>query len=89
MTGLPFDPDWVIAPGSTLRELWESRDYPDDYGERVGLSFETVRGIMEGDEITAEIATRLKLLTGVGERFWLALEHNYRVGLAAGKTRVR
>lgn len=86
---LPFDPDYVVAPGDTLREWWEKRSLPAEHGERVGLSVDTLRGIMDGStEITPEIAARLKLLTGIGELFWLALEHNYRVGLAAGKTRV-
>lgn len=90
----PFNPDWVVAPGDTLRDCldampgfadWDS----DDFDWVFGIDREQMRRLLDGDEpIDEQLADKLELLTGVNARMWLALEHNYRVGLAAGKKRV-
>jgi HTH-type transcriptional regulator / antitoxin HigA len=82
-----FDPDWVIAPGETLREWFEANHLPLSVGEHYGLDQRTLAGIFVGKrKITKPIAQKLCNLTQVGAPFWLALEHNFRVGLASGKT---
>lgn len=55
-------------------------------GEKYGLPEATLEGIFVGKKrITPEIAQRLCNLTFVAAPFWLALEQNFRVGLASGK----
>lgn len=89
-----FDPDWVVAPGETLADVMDERgfdvsEYAQGDGEWLfGITHEQMRGLVAGDEpIDDELASKLERLTGVSARMWLALERNYRVGLAAGKTR--
>lgn len=90
MTGLPFDPDWVIAPGETLKDWFGSIGLPWSISETHGISAAQLQLIFDGDEpITFKLAHQLMAMTGISAQFWQALEHNYRVGLAAGKTRVR
>lgn len=88
----PFDPDWVVSPGETLRECLEERGFdPEDFAGGdgywlFGITRAQMRGLLDGDDpIDAELAEKLERLTGVPARMWLALEHNFRVGLAAGK----
>lgn len=85
----PFDPDWVVAPGETLREWFEYHNLPKSIAQNYGISEKMLERIFDGSQrIRAPIAQRLCNMTLIGAPFWLALEHNYRVGLAAGKTRV-
>jgi HTH-type transcriptional regulator/antitoxin HigA len=87
---MPFDPDWVIPPGETLRDWFEEIGLPYAVAERYGISQRTLGRLLDGKQkITPALAQKLCNLTHVGAPFWLALEHNYRVGLAAGKTVVR
>lgn len=85
----PFDPDWVISPGETLREWMEEN----------GLSLRVtamccaqmdparLRGILDGKrKITTDAAHRLAHGTGIPARLWLNLERAFRQGLAEGKT---
>jgi plasmid maintenance system antidote protein VapI len=81
-----FDPDWVVHPGATLREWFEENGLPLRTARRYGIDRSTLNGLFDGSvEIDEELAQRLSDLTGVNPRFWLAYEHNFRVGLAAGK----
>lgn len=81
-----FDPDWVVAPGETLGEWFEDNGLPHSVAQQYGISERTLRGVLRGTmKITPPLAQKLCNLTHVGAPFWLALEHNFRVGLAAGK----
>lgn len=87
MTSKPFDPDYVVAPGETLREWFDDVGLPLSVAALYGLDERTLQRIFDGKQkITPAIAQRLCNLTHVGAPFWLALEQNFRVGLAAGKT---
>jgi plasmid maintenance system antidote protein VapI len=82
-----FDPDWVVAPGETLADWFEEIGLPKSAASRFGLSERTLNGVLAGTtKITPAIARKLGNLTGIGAPMWLALEHNFRVGLAAGKS---
>jgi HTH-type transcriptional regulator / antitoxin HigA len=84
----PFDPDWVVAPGETLAEWFESIGLPKSVARQYGIPDEQLEKILAGEEpIDEALAQRLCNLTFVGAPFWLNMEHNYRVGLAAGKRR--
>jgi plasmid maintenance system antidote protein VapI len=86
----PFDPDWVVAPGETLEEWFDSLGVPKDTARHYGITAAQLERILAGDEpIDEKLAQKLCNLTLIGAPMWLALEHNYRVGLAAGKTRTR
>lgn len=72
----PFKPDWTIAPAATLQEWMEEQDaiLPD----------ERIQEVLNRKPLTSQHAELLEQVTGIPARFWLALEHNYRAGLAAG-----
>ena len=88
----PFDPDWVISPGETLR------DWIEENGLTV-RSTATVCGRMDPKElqrildgvrhVTPKVAEKLAYGTGIPARLWLNLERQFRKGLAEGKTWVR
>lgn len=85
----PFDPDWVIAPGETLADWFAENHLPHSIAGQYGIPSRTLRRILAGnEEIRPALAKKLCNLTHIGAPFWLALEHNYRAGLAAGKKRV-
>lgn len=83
----PFDPDWVVRPGATLRE-WrdEHRLTIAQAALRCGMLATTFEGIERGlASITPNLARGLAMGTGVSAEFWLARERDYRDGLARGK----
>lgn len=83
---MTFDPDYVVAPGETLEEWFENMCLPLSIGRYYGLSGPQLRRLFEGRlKITPKVAQKLCNMTHVGAPFWLAAEHNFRVGLAAGK----
>lgn len=85
MTG--FDPDWVVAPGETLREWFDELHLPHSIAEHYDISARTLQRLLDGKQpITPKLAAQLEGMTQISARMWLALEHNFRVGLAAGKT---
>lgn len=82
----PFDPDWVVAPGETLAEWLDEIGLPKSAAVKFGISERTLDGVLRGKtKITPALAQKLCNLTMIGAPFWLALDHNFRVGLAAGK----
>lgn len=86
MTRTSFDPDWVVHPGATLKDWFEEMGVPLSVATHYGITERTLKRLFEGKQrITPTLAQRLCDLTHVGAPFWLALEHNFRVGLAAGK----
>lgn len=105
-----YRPDYVVAPGETLRAWFgergldctrwekpgsavenrarEARWMGSAYAlaESCGIEADELAGLLAGTEpITSIVSLRLQEMTGVGAMFWLALEHNFREGLAAGK----
>jgi plasmid maintenance system antidote protein VapI len=60
---------------------------PTSIAGHYGISEKMLKRIFDGRQrIGPTIAQRLCNMTHIGAPFWLALEHNFRVGLAAGKT---
>lgn len=86
----PFEPDWVIAPGETLREYIDESTTESALALACGqMPIDMLRGILAGDvAITTEIAQGLFMGTGISVRVWLNMEDAYRAGLAAGKPRL-
>ncbi len=86
-TVFPFDPDWVVAPGETLKEWREDNGLPLRAAAKACyLNPETYEGVEAGTEpITEDMAQRLALGTQITAPLWLNLERVYRTGLKAGK----
>ena len=84
-----FNPDWVVAPGDTLEEWFNYIGMPYSVAWNIyDIPERTLKGVLRGTtHISPTLAQKLCNLTFVPAPFWLALEHNYRVGLAAGKLR--
>lgn len=84
----PWNPDYCVRPGLTLAELLEDIGLPmGSYARLTGLPEKRILEIVAGSPISEEDATGLARIPigSPSARFWLALEHNYRVALAAGK----
>lgn len=83
---MTFDPDYVVAPGETLDDWFQEMGLPYTISDHYGIPQRTLSGLLAGTKkINPELAQKLCNMTFVGAPFWLALEHNFRVGLAAGK----
>lgn len=87
-----FDPDWVIAPSETLKEYMEDLGLKPEYlavmvvgRDRKNEVLPLIVDVLERRPLGDAHAALLAKATGVSEVFWRNLEHNYRVGLAAGK----
>lgn len=83
-----WDRDWVVSPGEVLREWIEERGL----GVKVTamacrhMAPSVLEKILSGERpITERDAARLATGTHIPKAFWLAFEHNFRTGLAAGK----
>ena len=80
---LKFNPDYAVAPGTTLREVLEERGIgQSDLAIRTGLAEKTVSQIINGvAPLSCETAGKLELALGVPARFWNTRELHYREGL--------
>lgn len=88
---MKFDPDWVVAPGETLREWREHSGLPEKAAATAcgRMPLAQYKRVEAGDEpIDATLAWMLGIGTGIPSFLWENLERAYRAGLAAGKTRV-
>lgn len=87
-----YEPDYVLHPGATLRECLLQDWGTISTGRHVaaaihGIPEDAVDAILAGEQpIDEDTAHRLFGLTQIPARFWLSLEHNFREGLAAGKS---
>jgi plasmid maintenance system antidote protein VapI len=84
-----FNPDWVVHPGSTLREWREENHLPASAAAMAcaGMPLVLYRGVEAGSEpITENVAAGLAHGTGIPATLWLNLERIFRAGLAQGKT---
>ena len=84
-----FNPDWVVHPGSTLREWREENHLP--VGAAALACARMPRDLYEQVEagsapITEPIAKGLEWGTHIPATLWMNLERIFRAGLAAGKT---
>lgn len=87
----PFTPDWCIAPAATLHEWMVDNNLNVRVlaaccvhrAERTRAEI-AIQAVLDRKPLTPKHAALLAKGTGISERMWLALEHNYRGGLAAG-----
>ena len=90
-----FKPDWCLAPAATLREWLDENGLSPRVAVAGGVprhrrdeAAAMIEQVLDRQPLTGEHARILEKGTGIPARFWLALEHNYRAGLAAGLTDV-
>ena len=89
-----FRPDWTIAPGEILRDWMEETGLKHVSVLAVACNGKAQQAAAEaciGDVLDRKPLTRVHAAclargTGIPAKMWLALEHNYRAGLAAGLT---
>lgn len=76
----PFEPDYRVPPGETLKELMDLRSYTElDVAVALGMSPVELRRMVEGaSPVTPEVAEGLEEITGLPAQMWLNLEANYR-----------
>ena len=79
-----FQPDYVVPPGDTLRELLEERGMSQaELAIRTDMAEKTISQIISGDApITLETSRRLELVLGASSSFWNNRELAYREELA-------
>jgi addiction module HigA family antidote len=84
MARYPYEPDYAVPPGLTLRETIDALGIDQsELAARADLSAEHVSQIIKGiAPITHDAAIRLERVTGVPARMWNNLEANYREQLA-------
>ena len=76
----PFDPDFAIPPGETLKDVMASLGMSrKELADQTGWTTHIIDRILKGDQpITLEMANRLETTTGVPARLWNNLEVQYR-----------
>ncbi len=75
-----FKPDYIVAPGATLRETLETRGMSQaEFARRADLSTKHVNQIIQGEApITLDTAFALELVTDVPADVWTGLEATYQ-----------
>jgi plasmid maintenance system antidote protein VapI len=86
-----FDPDWVVAPAETLREWLEEHNLtPEVLAVACGgkahetTSMAHIKAVLSREPMSELTAMIIAIGTQTSWRMWLAMEHNYRAGLARG-----
>lgn len=91
-----FDPDYVVPPSEVLRRWLENTGISLHIACAIlpeqdrPVAESRIGSLLEGDTpLTTKIADWLERVTQVDAGFWIAFEHNYRVGLAMGKGSIK
>jgi HTH-type transcriptional regulator/antitoxin HigA len=73
------EPDYAVAPGETIREFLDDLGMTQrELSTRLGLSPKHVNQLVQGlVPLSADVASRLELVTGMPTRMWLRLEADY------------
>ncbi len=87
MSKYRFDPDYVVAPGATLKESIDGKGISQtQLAQRTGLAEKTISQIVNGiAPISYDTAEKLELVTGVPAKFWNRRELGYREALSRRK----
>ncbi len=87
MSKYTFDPDYVVAPGATLKESIDARGISQiQLAQRTGLAEKTISQIINGiAPISYDTAEKLEMVTGVPAGFWNRRELGYRQSLSRRK----
>jgi len=87
MSKYKFAPDFVVAPGVTLKESIDSKGISQaQLAQRTGLTEKMISQIINGiAPISYDTAGKLELVTGVPAKFWNRRELGYREALSRRK----
>lgn len=87
MSKYKFAPDYVVAPGATLKESIDAKGISQtQLAQRTGLAEKTISQIINGiAPISYDTAGKLELVTGVPAKFWNRRELGYREALSRRK----
>jgi HTH-type transcriptional regulator/antitoxin HigA len=77
---VPFEPDWVVAPGELLADWMEDVHMTHETAcQRLGVEGDWFRRFLKGDEqVTEDLSQKLSDLVGNSRFYWLNLESHYR-----------
>jgi HTH-type transcriptional regulator / antitoxin HigA len=80
MTRYPYEPDYAVPPGQTLRETIDALGLDQrELAARTELSAKHINQIIKGcAPLTHDTAIRLERVTGVPARMWNSLEAQYQ-----------
>ena len=80
----PYLPDYVVAPGESLKEALEDRTMTQaELARRTGRPLKTISEIVNGKSaITPETALQFERVLGISAAFWNNLETNFRADRA-------
>ena len=79
-----FAPDWVSAPGDTILDLMEERDWSQvELANRLGFSTKHLNQLIKGKvTLTYDTAQKLERVLGSTVSFWMNRESKYRQHVA-------
>ncbi|MEW8107128.1 MAG: ImmA/IrrE family metallo-endopeptidase [Candidatus Thiodiazotropha endolucinida] len=79
-----FAPDWVSAPGDTILDLMEERDWNQvELANRLGFSTKHLNQLIKGKvTLTYDTAQKLERVLGSTVSFWMNRESKYRQHVA-------
>lgn len=80
----PFQPDYAVPPGTTLKEVLEDRGISQsEFEVRTGMAEKTISQIINGiAPITYETAEKFELALSIPANFWNRREMSYREAIA-------
>ena len=75
-----FNPNWVSAPGETIKDILEDRNITiEKFVILMDSDIETINSLLIGEVIIDEkISLQLQSVLGSSKTFWLKREENYR-----------
>lgn len=79
-TSRDFNPNWVSAPGDTIRDILMERNILLlDFAALMKQSLEQIENILDGNApITITTARRLSAVLGASVSFWMSRDFNYQ-----------
>jgi len=87
MKKYPFNPDYAVPPGATIKETLKAKNMTQaNFAKRMGMSQKSVSQIIHGKaRITYQTAEKLETVLGICTYFWINAETNYRMALRKAK----
>ena len=75
-----FQPNWISAPGDTIRDLLQERDISEArFASLLGLTPEVTDALLQGrSTITIGIARQLESVLGASVSYWISRDFQYR-----------
>jgi len=87
MKKYPFNPDYAVPPGATIKETLKHKGMSQkDLAAKMFMSQKKISQIIHGKaRITYQTAEKLETVLGICTYFWINAEANYRTALRKAK----